>query len=90
MTTNCFRKLCCRSRCTQPPGYVLATRFIPGAAGKYVGGDFFDVFETENGKTALLIGDVTGKGVEAASLAVAVRSTIRAFARMTWVRPPKP
>ena len=61
-------------------GYSLATRFIPGAAGKYVGGDFYDVFETEDGKTALLIGDVTGKGVEAASLAVAVRSTIRAFA----------
>jgi two-component system CheB/CheR fusion protein len=61
-------------------GYLLATRFIPGAAGKYIGGDFYDVFETEDGKTALLIGDVTGKGVEAASLAVAVRSTIRAFA----------
>jgi len=62
------------------PGYALATRFIPGAPGKYIGGDFYDVFETEDGKTALLIGDVTGKGVEAASLAVAVRSTIRAFA----------
>ncbi len=62
------------------PDYVLATRFVPGAAGKYIDGDFYDVFETEDGKTALLIGDVTGKGVEAASLAVAVRSTIRAFA----------
>jgi serine phosphatase RsbU (regulator of sigma subunit) len=62
------------------PGYALATRFIPGAPGKYIGGDFYDVFETEDGKTALLMGDVTGKGVEAASLAVAVRSTIRAFA----------
>ncbi|MHB1000001.1 MAG: chemotaxis protein CheB [Armatimonadota bacterium] len=62
------------------PGYTLATRFIPGAEGKYIGGDFYDVFETEDGKTALLIGDVTGKGVEAASLAVAIRSTIRAFA----------
>lgn len=62
------------------PNYSLATRFVPGAPGKYVGGDFYDVFETEDGKTALLIGDVTGKGVEAASLAVAVRSSIRAFA----------
>ena len=62
------------------PGYVLATRFIPGAPGKYIGGDFYDVFETKDGRTALLIGDVTGKGVEAAPLAVAVRSTIRAFA----------
>ena len=62
------------------PGYTLATRFIPGAPGKYIGGDFYDVFETEDGKMALLIGDVTGKGVAAASLAVAVRSAIRAFA----------
>ncbi|MHB1458309.1 MAG: PP2C family protein-serine/threonine phosphatase, partial [Armatimonadota bacterium] len=62
------------------PNYALATRFIAGAPGKYVGGDFYDVFETEDGRTALLIGDVTGKGVEAASLAVAIRSTIRAFA----------
>lgn len=62
------------------PNYALATRFIAGAPGKYIGGDFYDVFETEDGRTALLIGDVTGKGVEAASLAVAVRSTIRAFA----------
>jgi serine phosphatase RsbU (regulator of sigma subunit) len=61
------------------PGYLTATRFVPGAAGKYIGGDFYDVFETEDGKTALLVGDVTGKGVEAASLAVAVRSSIRAF-----------
>lgn len=61
-------------------GYTLATCFAPGAAGKYIGGDFYDVFETEEGKTALLIGDVTGKGVEAASLAVAMRSTIRSFA----------
>jgi len=61
------------------PGYTLATRFIAGSPGKYIGGDFYDVFETEDRKTGLLIGDVTGKGVEAASLAVAVRSTIRAF-----------
>ncbi len=62
------------------PDYTTATRFVPGATGKFIGGDFFDVFKTEDEKTGLLIGDVTGKGVEAASLAVAIRSTIRAFA----------
>lgn len=62
------------------PGYRLATRFIPGAAGVSIGGDFYDVFETENGKTAVLIGDVSGKGVEAAALAAATRSTVHAFA----------
>lgn len=61
-------------------GYRLATKFIPGTAGKQVGGDFFDVFETEDGRTAILIGDVSGKGVEAAAMAAATRSTVRAFA----------
>ncbi|MCL5104267.1 MAG: SpoIIE family protein phosphatase [Armatimonadetes bacterium] len=61
-------------------GYQLATRFVPGAIGKQVGGDFYDVFETEDGKTAILIGDVSGKGVESASMAAATRSTVRAFA----------
>ncbi len=59
--------------------YQLATKFIPGAAGKQVGGDFYDVFETEDGKTAILIGDVSGKGVESAAMAAATRSTVRAF-----------
>lgn len=61
-------------------GYQLATKFIPGAAGKQVGGDFYDVFETEGGMTAIVIGDVSGKGVESAAMAAATRSTVRAFA----------
>lgn len=60
-------------------GYRLATRFLPGAAGKQAGGDFYDVFETEDGRTAILVGDVSGKGVESAAMAAATRSTARAF-----------
>lgn len=62
------------------PGYKVASRFTPGAAGEQVGGDFFDVFRTEDGELAIMIGDVAGKGVESASIAAATRSTIRAFA----------
>ena len=62
------------------PGYHLATKFVTGAAGKQVGGDFYDVFETEDGRIAILIGDVSGKGVESAAMAAATRSTVRAFA----------
>jgi serine phosphatase RsbU (regulator of sigma subunit) len=62
------------------PGYNVASRFIAGSVGEQVGGDFFDLFKTKGGELAVLIGDVSGKGVEAASLAVATRSTIRAFA----------
>jgi serine phosphatase RsbU (regulator of sigma subunit) len=60
-------------------GYQLVARFVAGAIGKQVGGDFYDVFETEDGMTAILIGDVSGKGVQAASMAAATRSTVRAF-----------
>lgn len=45
-----------------------------------VGGDFYDVFAVENGGWAFVIGDVTGKGPEAASLTSFARYTIRAAA----------
>ena len=61
------------------PGYKVASRFIAGADGEQVGGDFFDVFRIEDGELAILIGDVAGKGIESATLAAATRSTIRAF-----------
>ena len=45
-----------------------------------VGGDFHDVFRLPDGKVLLLIGDVAGKGVEAAGLAETVRIAARATA----------
>ncbi len=62
------------------PGYRIATTFIPGGEGVEIGGDFFDVFDTRDGRIGLLIGDVTGKGIPSASLAVSTRSTVRAYA----------
>jgi PAS domain S-box-containing protein len=61
-------------------GYALASAYIPAFEGEEIGGDFYDVFETEDGKTGILIGDVSGKGIPAASLAAIARSTIHAFA----------
>lgn len=43
-----------------------------------VGGDFYDIFEIEHGKVGLLVGDVSGKGIEAASLTAVVRNVIKA------------
>ncbi|MDI6817332.1 MAG: PAS domain S-box protein [Actinomycetota bacterium] len=45
-----------------------------------VGGDFYDIFELEHGKIGLIIGDVSGKGLEAAALTSMVRNTLKAHA----------
>lgn len=60
--------------------YNVASAFIPAAPGQEVGGDFYDIFRTEEGKTAIVVGDVSGKDIEAASMAAITRSTMRAFA----------
>lgn len=62
------------------PGYSVADVYVPAFAGQEIGGDFYDVFPTKGGKVAIMIGDVSGKGLESASLAAATRSTVRAFA----------
>lgn len=45
-----------------------------------VGGDFYDIFEIENGQVGVIIGDVSGKGLEAATITSLVKNTIRAYA----------
>lgn len=45
-----------------------------------VGGDFYDIFEIEHGKIGVIVGDVSGKGIEAASLTTVVKNTIKAHA----------
>jgi phosphoserine phosphatase RsbU/P len=62
------------------PGLELAARYLPAAAE--VGGDFYDVFPTgpASDRWVLAMGDVCGKGVEAAALTGMIRSTLRALA----------
>jgi serine phosphatase RsbU (regulator of sigma subunit) len=61
----------------QIPGFELASVYIPAFESTEVGGDFYDVWELEDG-WMLVIGDVTGKGIEAAALTSLVRHTMRA------------
>lgn len=61
------------------PGWRFAADYRPGQRGAEVGGDFYDVFAVERGHVVLL-GDVTGKGVAAASLTSLVRYTARTAA----------
>lgn len=45
-----------------------------------VGGDFYDIFELEHDKVGIVIGDVSGKGIEATSLTAIVKNTFKAHA----------
>jgi PAS domain S-box-containing protein len=64
------------------PGWEIATMYRPASAFDEVevGGDFYDFFETESGWLVLL-GDVTGRGVEAASMTSLVRHGARFLAK---------
>lgn len=59
--------------------FTVAVGYVPVYVSRQVGGDFYDLFMGQNNLAAALIGDVSGKGLEAASLAAATRSTVHAF-----------
>jgi serine phosphatase RsbU (regulator of sigma subunit) len=63
------------------PGLELASYFRPSEAGGEMSGDFYDVFADHDGGCWLVVGDVCGKGPEAAALTGFVRYTIAAYAR---------
>ena len=65
------------------PGVELAARYRAAGEGNEVGGDFYDCFATGGGDWALVIGDVCGKGAEAATLTALARYTLRAAAQHT-------
>jgi PAS domain S-box-containing protein len=62
------------------PGATLAAEYVAAGEGIEVGGDFYDVFALEDGAWALVIGDVLGKGAEAAAVTALARYTLRAVA----------
>ena len=64
----------------QPPGWRVAASYVAGEEGTEVGGDFYDVFPVEGGWMVVL-GDVTGKGVKAATLTALARHTANTSAR---------
>lgn len=67
-------------------GLTIDSRYQPVGDGSLVGGDFYDVFPLGPGRWGLMIGDVCGQGVVAASLTSLVRYTARAAARQ-WSSP---
>jgi PAS domain S-box-containing protein len=63
----------------QIPGLTLSAHYRSGTSGVDIGGDYYDVFPTAGGRWWAVLGDVCGKGPEAAALAGAVRYSLRAI-----------
>jgi serine phosphatase RsbU (regulator of sigma subunit)/anti-sigma regulatory factor (Ser/Thr protein kinase) len=61
------------------PGWEIAAHYSP-AGDQEAGGDFYDVIPVSRGRFAAVIGDVMGRGVQAAAAMAQIRSTIRAYA----------
>jgi PAS domain S-box-containing protein len=62
------------------PGVQLGAAYRAGSEASVVGGDFYDVFALGPGRWGIAIGDVRGKGPDAASLTALVRYAIRTAA----------
>ncbi|MFG1706526.1 SpoIIE family protein phosphatase [Nonomuraea sp. M3C6] len=60
------------------PGVELAARYHPADDDSQVGGDFYDAFQSRDGRWGIILGDVCGKDAEAATLTALVRHTARA------------
>ena len=67
-------------RLPQMPGLSVAARYLPAASEAEVGGDWYDVLPTPSGGVGLVMGDVAGKGLAAASMVGRLRSALRAYA----------
>ncbi|TDU04950.1 serine phosphatase RsbU (regulator of sigma subunit) [Streptomyces sp. 846.5] len=66
----------------QPDDLRVAATYQPGGADAAVGGDWYDVITLGGGRTALVIGDVMGRGMRAAAVMGQLRTAVRAYARL--------
>jgi PAS domain S-box-containing protein len=65
-----------------PQQLKVATHYQVGVDDARVGGDWYDVIELDRGRTALVVGDVMGRGIQAAAVMGQLRATIRAYAQL--------
>jgi serine phosphatase RsbU (regulator of sigma subunit) len=79
-----------RSLLTEPPEpehLEIAVRYLPATSLAQVGGDWYDAFVLQDGRTALVIGDVTGHDRHAAAAMAQVRNVLRGIAHCRRERP---
>src|SRR5574338_526212 len=60
---------------------VVASAYRPGTAALEVGGDWYDAFPLEDGRVALVVGDVVGHGLDAAVAMGQLRGAVSALAQ---------
>ncbi|WP_075779975.1 PAS domain S-box protein [Streptomyces acidiscabies] len=63
------------------PGLATASRYLPATQGAGVGGDWFDLIPLGAGRVGILIGDVMGRGLEAAAVMGQLRAAAHALAK---------
>lgn len=61
------------------PGLAMATLYVPAPSGGEVGGDWYDVIEVDHERVLLVIGDVSGHGLQAATTMALVRHAMLAY-----------
>ncbi len=64
-----------------PEGVSVTARYWPAGSANLIGGDFYDAFKVDDDRWAIAIGDICGKGIEAAALTGLARHTLRDAAR---------
>ena len=69
-----------RSELQEVEGITAHGLYSSATAAALVGGDFYDLIRLPNRRACVILGDVSGKGVEAASVSAAVRTALGAYA----------
>jgi serine phosphatase RsbU (regulator of sigma subunit) len=61
------------------PGVEVASRYLPGVRGVEIGGDWYSMIALDDDRFGFVVGDVSGRGVSAASIMARMRFTLRAY-----------
>ena len=69
-----------RNELQEVPGITAEASYMSATAAALVGGDFFDLIRLPNRRACVIMGDVSGKGIEAASVSAAVKTALGAYA----------
>lgn len=62
------------------PGMTIASRYLPARQETEIGGDWYDAMALPDGRIALVMGDVAGRGIEAAAIMGQLQNAVRAYA----------